>query len=237
MILGGPRAYLYLLKSIPVLGALGVWHAIENWLNEELPVASRGIGGAVGVDVTAPVTPQLPKQGSDWMGPTLADLSKLWTDIVKPALSGEDRDMKDVGRWLAGLAPAMLYWSRMVEAIFSDTGYITDKKGRPSYKPTDADILKMLAGAKPLKQSQAEVDRYWKIKTDQVTRANRTRVLDRLVAGERNPELLEKAAEYGITFDDLKSAAQRNALPANARVWKSLLKINRARMPMFDEEE
>jgi hypothetical protein len=228
--MGGPRAFLYFLRSLPVLGAIGALWALEDWLNRKAPRASRGIPGYLGVDIGPAVTPQLPKTASDWMGPALSDALKLYNDVIAPALQGEDRNLNDVAKWGGKLAPALAYWGRMVEAIGNREGWMTDDQGRPLYRPTAADKVKMALGAKPLAQSVAEMDRAFLSHMNEIAKKNRTRlvnqILDALDKGDgvTLDKLLQDASQYGIDSDAIREAAKQRIREPDERLRRRLLK-------------
>ena len=226
-VMGGPRAWVYFLRSVPILGALGLLREADDWLNRNAPVASRGVGGALGVDITAAATPQMPDDVNDWLGPAVSDAHRLWTDVLRPVVQGESKDFSDVGQWATRLAPAVMYWSRMLDAI--DDNWVRDARGRPVYEATDADKIKMLLGAKPLRQAVEDADRRYLYEVDQIARKRRQDVLDRLAQGKFDDDTLEAMREYGITLDDAKAAAKRNATPVSQRAWRNLLRSTRAK--------
>jgi len=232
---GGPRAALYTLKSLPLLGAIGAFATAEDWLNRKAPVASRGVGGALGVDVSPSVAFQFPTTPAELLGPTVSDLSRLWTDVVGPALQGEDRDFSDVRKWATRLAPAINYWSQLVEAVSADNGWVTDSRGRPSYKPTRADMVKFALGAKPLEKSIAEVEAKFLHDQERIVRANRQRAIDKFLDavqakdGVAIGEMAQELSNAGITIDAVKNAARQRNIEPSVRLLKSLSKPSRAR--------
>ena len=54
-------------------------------------------------------------------------------------------------------------------------------------------------------------------------------MLDRLAQGKFDDDTLEAMREYGITLDDAKAAAKRNATPVSQRAWRNLLRSTRAK--------
>ncbi len=236
LIMGGPRAFLYFLRSLPVLGAIGALWALEDWLNRKFARASRGVPGFVpGVDVTPGVTPQAPSTPSDWLGPTLADVYKLWDKVISPALQGEKRDLSDVKDWSTKLAPAVMYWGRMIEALGSKEGWITDDQGRRLYKPTTADKAKLALGAKPIDQSVAEVNRAFLAHVNDIAEKNRKRVIQQILNavekgdGVTLAKRLKDAAEYGINSDAVNAAAKARIMEPDARQGMHLLKSVRVK--------
>lgn len=234
MLTGGPRAALYTIKSLPVLGILGFWDDIEDWLNQNAPRASRGVGGALGVDVSPSVAFQFPQTADELLGPTFSDISRLWRDVLAPALRGEDRDFTDVRKWAARLAPIVYSWSKLTESIMAENGWITDVRGRPEYKPSTADKLKMVLGAKPLEKSIREVESRYLRESEEIQRADKARFVDKYLNaleakdGEEVQRLADELGEMGVTVEALRSAARNRSLDARQRLFRSLPRIRRA---------
>jgi len=230
LLMGGPRACIYMLRSLPFLGAIGALWALEDWLNRKLPRASRGLPGFAGIDVTAAVTPQLPSQATDWMGPTLSDMWHLWDNVIRPAMQGERRDFSDIKQWGTRLAPAMLYWARLLEAVGDKQGWITDDRGRPVYKPKAGGKVALALGAKPLEQSVQELNRAYLDHVNDIAKKNRARLLDDISNaitkqdGATLNKLLPQAAEYGIDANAIRNAVKQRMIDADQRQQKRLLK-------------
>lgn len=233
--IGGPRAALYTLKSLPLLGAAGIFATTEDWLNRKAPAASRGVGGALGVDVSPSVAFQFPTTPSELLGPTVSDLARLWTDVVGPALQGENRDLSDVRKWATRLAPAINYWAQLVEAVGSDSGWVTGSRGRPSYKPTKADLVKFAVGAKPLEKSIAEVEAKFLRDQERVLKANNQRAIDQFLDavqakdGARIGELAKELSDAGVSVDSVKAAARARHIEPQLRLLRSLSRPTKAR--------
>ncbi len=228
--MGGPRAVIYMLRSLPILGALGILWMMEDWLNRKAPRASRGLPGYAGIDITASVTPQLPSTATDWAGPTLGDIYKLYDTVIRPAFEGETGRLHDFGTWASRLAPAVMYWSRMVEAITKKNGWMTDDRGRPQYKPGVGGKVAMAAGAKPLDQSVAEVNRAYMDHVNDITNKNREHLVDQILVainkrdGATLNALLRQAKEYGIDTNAIKEAVKQQMRTPDERLRRRLLK-------------
>ncbi|MHC4622080.1 MAG: hypothetical protein ACYTEQ_30450, partial [Planctomycetota bacterium] len=109
--LGGPRALIYTLKTLPLLGSLYLLDDADDWLNHNWPHASRGVGSLVGVDVTAPVTFQFPERTEDWFGPFFADLYRLWKDVYVPLSQGQGHLEDTLREGVIKTTPALYNWS------------------------------------------------------------------------------------------------------------------------------
>lgn len=233
--LGGPRAYIFLLRSLPFVGTAWLLREAEDWLNKEAPSASRGIGGAVGVDVTAAVTPQLPTRPEDWIGPALSDLYRLNRDVVGPMIRGESKDWNDVAEWGSRLMPAAFYWRQLVDSALDDQGWTEDDRGRLRYQAKSADKIKYLMGAKPLKQSIEEVESRYLRETEAIFKLNRTKAIDRYLDALDRKDTAEAAdrfrdiQDYGITREMVLNAAKQRFRGPKERLYRTLSLKTRSR--------
>ncbi|MCB0257281.1 MAG: hypothetical protein KDI55_26470, partial [Anaerolineae bacterium] len=154
--LSGPRGFVLFLKSIPVLGAMGMLDDWEKWLTDDDNLSdgmARGIGGALGADVSAPATFQFPQTMDDWLGPAISDALKLGTDVLYPMIVAAERwavgDKKDAPNyvlpnmieWFGGVAPILKYWSEALNSTalawdaVEEEGSIYEKAARSLNMP------------------------------------------------------------------------------------------------------
>ena len=88
--LGGPRSIVYVLKSIPILGAMGLLDEIEEYLLQDkgigFDILARGVAGAARADITAAASMQLPSEPEDWAGVVLSTGIDLLRDVMLPLL-------------------------------------------------------------------------------------------------------------------------------------------------------
>lgn len=231
--IGGPRAALYTLMSLPLLGALGKLDDLEDWLNRNAPRASRGLPGFAGVDVSPAVAFQFPQTGADWFGPVVADIARLWTDVLGPVIEGKERNMGDVGEWASRIAPAWFWWQQALESLMDDTGWTTDKYGNLSFKPTNADRVKMLMGAKPLTKSLQEVETRYLRTTEAIQREDRQRSIEAFLDalkekdGVAADKLADRLAEMGVTAASVQRAARNRGIEPRDRLLRSLSRFRR----------
>lgn len=230
---GGPRAALYTLMSLPLLGAFGKLDDLEDWLNRNAPRASRGLPGFAGVDVSPAVAFQFPQTGADWFGPVVADIARLWKDVLGPVIEGRDRNMGDVGEWASRIAPAWFWWQQAIESVSNDTGWTTDKYGNLSFKPTTSDRVKMLMGAKPLAKSLQEVETRYLRTTEAIQREERQRTIEAFIDsldekdGVASDALANKLGEMGVTADSVMRAARVRGIEPRDRLLRSLTRFRR----------
>lgn len=234
LLMGGPRAALAVIRSLPVLGALGVWAATEDWLNQEAPRMSRGAPGALGVDMSPSVAFQFPDEVRDWIGPVLSDIHKLYADVIKPALEGENRGVKDVLSWVSKLAPIVTAWKELVSTFVGDDE-VRDERGRLIYTPTQLDRIKMALGAKPLERSIGEVERRYLLQTEAIERRNKGRLIGEYVkarqAGNEKAmdKLIDAMREAGVSSESVRAALREAQLSVHERTMKRLSKERRAK--------
>ena len=143
LMMAGPRGVVYLLKSLPLLGAVGLLDDWEEWLVREkgtlADIATRGIGGVFGGDISAPATFQLPSRPEDWGGPALSEMIKFYEKVLMPNLqlgaskvSGVTEPayvMDGVIDWVSGLSPAMYYWKDLFKSADGPLVWETLKQG------------------------------------------------------------------------------------------------------------
>ncbi|KKN73956.1 hypothetical protein LCGC14_0395210 [marine sediment metagenome] len=131
LMMAGPRGVVYMLKSLPWIGAIGLLDDLEEWLVKEKgiigDVLTRGIGGAFGVDISAPATFQLPSRPEELAGPFLGDALELYKKVILPTLqlgmakvSGSEEPayiLDEAINWVASLSPLMTYWKDLDKSI------------------------------------------------------------------------------------------------------------------------
>ena len=128
--LGGPKAMMATISSLPLLGSLGFINDAEEWMsNSTNPLAelSSGIPGLLGFDISKSVAYLVPQSGEEWVGPTIAELSKLWFDVIQPAIASisEAGDRADAPGylgdravdWVTGLSPVFFYMKDLFQSV------------------------------------------------------------------------------------------------------------------------
>ena len=253
MALAGPRGMLWVLRSLPFLGLLGLWDDIEEWLNKEhpdipiagdaIPTLSRGVVGMLGGDITMPATVQLPNKPEDWAGPFLSDVIRLWDDVAKPWMEGEKYIGMDFEKWLLRIAPATYYWDQLLQSVIDEDGWIRDQKsGNKVYKVTNAwEQTLLLMGISPVKRSDAMfAERLFK-KEENLRNRNARKALSKLVSivqdGKDVPkELVDDLIYYGVSFQTIRQSIVRKQLPPKIRIIKDSRKLSRLRaIELFQE--
>jgi len=156
--LGGPRGLIMVAKSIPILGAFYGWGELEDYLNKEFPRASRGIGGVMGVDISAPATFQFPQAMRDWIGPTLSDLTNLYKNVLSSTVENivnfmnPDTPDIEVGKFARSAVPIFKHYANLWDQVVSKDGWVKDERGRRLWHIDSMATFtaKSLAGAESL---------------------------------------------------------------------------------------
>jgi len=255
--MAGPRGAVYMLQSIPILGAIGWWDDLEELLVKEKgflgDVATRGVGGLMGADISAPATFQLPHRPEDWAGPFLSDAFKLFRAIIVPGLSSiGDREglayMKDdVVNWVTSLTPLSYYmkdlYSSIAEIDFGEGErrnllkrlqkpdiWVRDSAGNRAYKVGGLHDRVLLAmGASPTEKTYQQVLRSGWVEDSKRRMENRRRwyrkVTKKLVTGAPiSADLMMDAIKYGIDPSNIPSSIKYRELePAQRELLKASL--------------
>ena len=247
MALAGPRGMLWMIRSIPFFGLLGLWDEIEEWMNKphpEIPIAgdniptlSRGVVGMIGGDITMPATIQLPNRPEDWAGPFLADVIRLYTEVGRPWMEGEIYPEMNAVDWISRLAPATYYWDQLVQSVVDDDGWVRDKRtGNKLYQVTsDWDRALLSMGVSPTKRSEAiSAERLFK-KEENVRNRNARKILVRFTKLIRDKddvpkEMLEDLIHLGVNRQTIREAIIRKQLPPKLRMLRDSRKLSRSRL-------
>lgn len=213
--LGGPRGLLMIAKSLPIIGAYGGWTELENWMNKEHPVASRGIGGLMGVDITAAATFQFPSSVRDWLGPTISDLMSLHKNVWEPIRDGEGFGAKEASAAIKGVFPIFRHWANVFEQVVDKDGWVKDDRGRRLWHIDNMAtfVTKSVAGAEPIELNRIRVAEYNLTQKSMQIADQKTKVIDDILEAVANgepidEETLQKRKELGIKLGTLRRAAQ-----------------------------
>ena len=133
--MAGPRGVVYLLRSLPVIGALGLMDEPEKWMvkgDDAIAKMSRGIGGLVGGDISAAATFQFPMDAQDWGGAFLSTVFDLHRDVILPSLqvaaskvTGKEAPAYVTDKavdWITSLTPLMYYWKDLEKSVLAQGG-------------------------------------------------------------------------------------------------------------------
>lgn len=156
LVLGGPRAGLYLLKSLPIIAAVAHVDDIERWLNAKFPRASRGLPGLVGADISAMAAFQLPTDLQDLLGPTLSDLTNVYKDMVAPWLTERTKTLRQtmtlsqLNNHAMNNMPFWRNWNDIWNNVLAGDGRVKDPttgriaRDQPLWEDTDSYYKKVL---------------------------------------------------------------------------------------------
>lgn len=168
MMMGGPAAYLTILRSIPWLATL--FQEPFDKIEEEANAYFRGTqlegfqaglpGMLMHADMSAQVAPQLPRTAWEWGGPMVADMKRMWDTHMLPL--GEQPTPQDQTEFVTGLSPALFYWNMALDAQVTNDGWVLNRNGQRVYHVDDSWKKSLLAAGIPpidLKQQQRTTQR------------------------------------------------------------------------------
>ena len=219
--LGGPRAYLMVVRTLPILAMFGFvqqacdWS--EEWMNKNYPLASRGIAGLPGKinpafawDMSVAASFQFPSGVMDFLGPALNDIGKLYKNVLEPLMTVGPyaEDFKKTGE----IAPIVRHWSRLMDYTFGQ------KDGDDWIKGPDGKsyLYKVESPAAFILQSLAGVEN---VDLNRISAEQRIEKRRAAVSQEIGTRLLSKAEDYVIEGKDIPEEliAQMNKNGVNIR--------------------
>ena len=232
--LGGPRAYMIVLKSLPILSAFGFWEEAmdigEEWMNKNMPLASRGVAGLPGLvdpkyafDMSAAASFQFPAGPMDFAGPALSDLANIKKNVLDPLFTYGPyaEDLKKTG----DIAPIIRHWTRLMKFTFTDDNWLKDTKGNKLYEVKDIVpfYLQSIAGVENVDIARIRAEERVLAQRDIRTRGLVTRIINEamkhVIDGTPMPDdLVQRMGKYNITGDTLKRRVKRSNLPPDLRI-------------------
>lgn len=247
MALAGPRGLLWMIRSIPMLGLLGLWDEVEEWMNkpktgipladDAIPTLSRGVVGMVGGDITMPATVQLPNRPEDWAGPFFSDLIRLYVEVARPWMEGEKYMEMSLINWAARVAPATYYWDQMIQSVIDEDGWVKDRKsGNKLYRvESNWERILLSMGVSPVARSEALTAQRLLRKEEDLRNRNARKLINKLITIIKDRkdvpiELMEDMLRMGISRRTIRSAIIRKQLPPQLREVKSARKQIRPRV-------
>ena len=247
MALAGPRGLLWMIRSIPMLGLLGLWDDVEEWMNkpktgipladDAIPTLSRGVVGMIGGDITMPATVQLPNRPEDWAGPFFSDLIRLYVEVARPWMEGEKYMEMSLINWAARIAPATYYWDQMVQSVIDKDGWVKDREsGNKLYRvESNWERILLSMGVSPISRSEALTAQRLLRKEEDLRNRNARKSINKLITiikdkKEVPVELMEDMLRMGISRRTIRSAIIRKELPPQLREVKSARKQIRPRV-------
>lgn len=156
LMLGGPRAMMYVLKSLPIVAIVNNAEDIERWLNTNYPRASRGIPGMVGTDISSMSSFQLPSEPSELVGPLFSDMWNMYKTFAVPVMNGtqgiqQTATLENVNSLIIDNVPFWRNWNDVWKNGLAGDGNLKDvKTGRiltddPLWLDTDSYMKKVLS--------------------------------------------------------------------------------------------
>lgn len=156
LMLGGPRALMYVIKSLPIVAIVNSAEDIERWLNTNYPRVSRGIPGFFGTDISAMSSFQLPTEPSELVGPLFSDIWNMYKTFAVPVMNGtqnvqQTATLDNVNSLLMDNVPFWRNWNDVWKNGLTGDGNLKDVKtgkimtDNPLWLNTDDYMKKVLA--------------------------------------------------------------------------------------------
>jgi hypothetical protein len=204
-LVAGPAFYVSLAKSIPILGQLLPFDEMEEELSAAMGWAYRGTAGAVGADITAPYTPQLPNKWEDAIGPAFSRIGMVASYFMTAETGPRD---------LHKLAGDVVVAYRNIHAVVDslDDGAVRNARGEETYRldTTGKRVIKAL-GAKTLDEGQRQRIETNAARRDLEARATRGRLMvqaiDEVKAGGLSAALRQKLIDAGVQAESIEDLA------------------------------
>ena len=231
--LGGPRAVVYMMRSLPIIGAYVGWDKIEEMMDEVAPRLTRGVPGVIGTDITAPAVIQLPSEPADWGGPFLSDLHDLVAKVLVPVMEGEDFITENAMEWAKNLAPIANYWDKLLDSVMDKDGWIKDRFGRKVYQVSNwYDKLLLSVGAPPLELARQTALLGIIAREEDILSRNQRKVTRRIIrnildesAGGFDSDDIDDLVRYKVTKGMIESTLKSMELSSKQR---ALLRARKA---------
>lgn len=189
--MAGPRAFVMLGRTLPILGAVGLWDKIEEGLNDN--ALYRGLPGLVGVDITPSFAMQLPQTPEDAAGLLFGHAMRLYKDVISPQIAGVKYGSDRMLSWLDNLSPLAYHWGNLWDAVEND-GWVLNERGERMYQMNDTHEKVMSALAvTPLGVSKSRVvERALKSEQELGTK-NRAAVVSRFIRAVNRPDTTDRS--------------------------------------------
>ena len=221
--LAGPRALIYMMRSLPFIGAWWGWDKIEEAMDKHIPRISRGVPGLLGTDITAPAVIQLPTEPADWGGATLSDLASLKDEVLVPVMEGEDFITDNALEWFKNLMPIMRYWGMLMDSYMNEDGWITDKNNNKVYRVSNwYDKLLLVFGAPPIELARQKAMLRIIAKEEEILFRNQkkstVRYLGELMSeGEVDSSFVDDLIRYNVTASMIETRLKLMSLTPEQR--------------------
>lgn len=246
--LGGPRGYMMVLKSLPFLAMFGFYEdamdSLEDWMNKNYPVASRGVGALpglikpeYGVDISAAATFQFPTSAKDFLGPFVSDMLKMNKDVIQPMLAYGPY-MEDVKKGL-GVAAVAKHWERLWQMVEHDDGWIRDQNGNRQYQVQSypALIAQSLAGVENIDINRLRSAEAIEARRDFRNMGVKSRITNQVIGYIKNvqplpEELLDRMMKHGVSVDTIINRIKNSEYPPDVR--RTLMAETRRRFEVWE---
>lgn len=224
--LTGPAGALAIMKSLPLLGAIGFFQDAEEWMAKKMELAPNvnpayGLPGLAGMNISGMATPQFfTDNPEDYFGPFISEMVDLYKGLIGPILKGEsfvldDATLGRVSGTAASLFPVYYYWRDLLNYTASPDGWVRDSQGFKKYQLPGLKLynqLMMLIGIPSVAKTKMQVlDRQMR-RQEQLSQKNKMRkgkqILVKIDDGENIPDgWIEDAVMLGM---DVKSLVENH---------------------------
>lgn len=225
--LGGPRAALWVLRSLPIIGTFVGLDWLESWLNrnETARKTSAGLSGMLfNVDISAPVAYQFPSRPEDWAGAFFSDVIDLYKTFVQPFLKGRHETKMTLPEWIQQHVVILRSWNALLDGLLSRDGWVRDYTGKKMYRLTSEwDALMLALGFTPLELNVSRSQLHLEVKDDINRREDRIallgKIVNRMTRGQKVPDVWwDRMTLYGLDVTSIKQQYKRAELtPAQRR--------------------
>ncbi|OQB08740.1 MAG: hypothetical protein BWY21_01128 [Parcubacteria group bacterium ADurb.Bin216] len=249
LILGGPRAYMLTLKTLPILAGFAFWDDLEEWMNKEYPLLSRGAGGAPGLinkdyafDMSAAASFQFPTSTKDIAGPFISDLLGIKKNVIDPmfAFGPYSEDYQKTGN----VAPILKHWLRLMKFTFAEgpnKNMLKDEDGNELYEVKDIIplYLQSMAGVESLDLNMIRAEERILANRDERIGGHKTRIANEVaqVILNKKPitnDMRDMIKKYGVTSQTIINRAKRTKMtPRQRAIYNTEVRRRMEVMEMF----
>jgi hypothetical protein len=176
MLMAGPRGALHFLKTVPILGMMGLLDDIERWLEQqklpdELPIIGGKnlmyglVGAATGADITQAAVTQLATSPEDLLGPAVKDMIGFYKAVMGPLIHNIGAEEKNKYQyidkrfleWLPYTSAYAPKFMQLLDSVVGNDEIIQDMNGNDLYHINNNwDRLMLLMGAYPVEKNSKQ---------------------------------------------------------------------------------
>ncbi len=170
--IGGPRAILKMIESIPFIAAVGAFFGLDNMYEKADEYLLRksqgryslssfiagGLPGFMGKDIASQVAVQLPLSASELLAGVVISTAKNISDnIIVPVLRRDENLAAEVKKGIKTTIPAVRDVWEAIDSFIDKDGWVRDERGMKKYNLTNEWDRAMAAmGVKPIDRAYME---------------------------------------------------------------------------------